>query len=63
MLMRFTPAARSPEQSRSSTLFGFVSIVISALGLTAKQVTSFGTDAGGRVYVTTAGGTLYRIDP
>jgi hypothetical protein len=33
------------------------------LGLTAKQVTSFGTDANGHVYVTSAAGTLYRIDP
>jgi Glucose / Sorbosone dehydrogenase len=33
------------------------------LGLAAKQVTSFGTDASGHVYVTTAGGALDRIDP
>ena len=27
------------------------------------QPTSFGTDPSGRVYVTTSGGALYRIDP
>jgi glucose/arabinose dehydrogenase len=33
------------------------------LGLDAKLPTSFGTDAQNRVYVATAGGDVYRIDP
>jgi glucose/arabinose dehydrogenase len=33
------------------------------LGITVDQPTSFGTDALGRIYVTTTGGALYRIDP
>ena len=33
------------------------------LGVGTDQPTSFGTDPSGRVYVTTSGGALYRIDP
>jgi glucose/arabinose dehydrogenase len=33
------------------------------LGIAADQPTSFGTDALGRVYLTTDGGALYRLDP
>ena len=33
------------------------------LGVSTDQPTSFGTDPSGRVYVTTSGGALYRIDP
>ncbi len=33
------------------------------LGVSAVQPTSFGTDALGRIYVTTVGGELYRLDP
>jgi glucose/arabinose dehydrogenase len=38
-------------------------VVARPLGLGLEQPTSFGTDALGRVYVVTAGGGVYRIDP
>jgi len=34
----------------------------SPLGVAVTQPTSFGTDGSGRVYVTTATGSLYRLD-
>jgi hypothetical protein len=33
------------------------------LGLEVAAPTSFGTDGLGRIYPTTVGGSLYRIDP
>ena len=34
-----------------------------SLNITVQEPTSFGTDASNRIYVATANGPVYRIDP
>ena len=34
-----------------------------SLNITAQEPTSFGTDASNRIYIATADGPVYRIDP
>ena len=54
---------RAISRVRRSSAAARPSATVTSLGLSADQVSSFGTDRNGEIYVTALGGEIYRLDP